>query len=82
MSFAVSNREFRITKKLTIMIHEQDYSPSEMSEVIGLSCDLGENCIASYKSKSRKPEFMVEARSTSTINSGEPVIAFIDALDL
>jgi Domain of unknown function (DUF6430) len=34
MSFAVSNREFRITKKLTIMIHEQDYSPSEMSEVI------------------------------------------------
>jgi Domain of unknown function (DUF6430) len=34
MSFAVSNREFRITKKLTIIIHEQDYSPSEMSEVI------------------------------------------------
>ena len=34
MSFAVSNREFRITKKLTIMIHEQDYSPSEMSEAI------------------------------------------------
>ena len=34
MSFAVSNREFRITKKLTIVIHEQDYSPSEMSEAI------------------------------------------------
>jgi hypothetical protein len=34
MSFAVSNREFRITRKLTIMIHEQDYSPSEISEVI------------------------------------------------
>lgn len=34
MSFAVSNREFRITKRLTIMIHEQDYNPGEMSEVI------------------------------------------------
>jgi hypothetical protein len=34
MSFAVSNREFRITRKLIIMIQEEDYTPNEMSEII------------------------------------------------
>ncbi len=33
-SFAISNREFRITSKLTLMIYEKDYDPEEVSEVI------------------------------------------------
>ncbi len=33
-SFAISNREFRITSKLTLIIYEKDYDPEEVYEVI------------------------------------------------
>jgi hypothetical protein len=33
-SFAIANREFPITKKLTVVIHESEYDPAEMAETV------------------------------------------------